>query len=162
MVVDNKGLESQFYASLGDAYNEMKNYPKSDENYDKALEINPKDATVLNNYAYYLSVRGEELEKAERMSRTSNELEPTSASYQDTYGWIMYKQGKYSDAKTWIEKSLSNGSDSSATVLEHYGDVLFRIGDTTKALEYWMKAKAAGEGASEFLDKKILEKKIFE
>ena len=162
MVVDNKGLESQFYASLGDAYNEMKNYPKSDENYDKALEINPKDATVLNNYAYYLSVRGEELEKAERMSRSSNELEPTSASYQDTYGWIMYKQGKYSDAKIWIEKALSNGSDSSATVLEHYGDVLFRMGDNLKALEYWQKAKAAGEGGSEFLEKKILEKKIFE
>lgn len=162
MVVDNKSLEGQFYASLGDAYNELKNYSKSDEAYDKALEINPKDATVLNNYAYYLSMRGEKLDKAESMSRTSNELEPTQASYQDTYGWIMYKQGKYSDAKTWIEKSLSNSEDSSATVLEHLGDVYFRLGDTMKALEYWQKAKAAGEGASEFLDKKILEKKLFE
>jgi tetratricopeptide (TPR) repeat protein len=162
LVVDNKPLEGQFYASLGDAYNELRDYAKSDESYDRALEINPKDANVMNNYAYYLSVRNEKLDKAEALSKASNELEPNQSSYEDTYGWIMYKQGKYSDAKIWIEKSLNNGSDKSATVLEHYGDVIFRLGDTTKALEYWQKAKAAGEGASEFLDRKLLEKRLFE
>lgn len=162
LVVDNKPLEGQFYASLGDAYNELRDYIKSDENYDHALEINPKDANVMNNYAYYLSVRNEKLDKAEALSKTSNELEPNQSSYEDTYGWIMYKQGKYSDAKIWIERSLKNGSEKSATVLEHYGDVIFRLGDTTKAMEYWQKAKAAGEGASEFLDRKLLEKRLFE
>jgi len=162
LVVDNKALEGQFYASLGDAYNEIRDYVKSDESFDQALLINPKDANVMNNYAYYLSVRNEKLDKAEALSKESNELEPKQASYQDTYGWIMYKQGKYSDAKLWIEKSLSNGSDSSATVLEHYGDVVYHLGDNAKALEYWQKAKAAGEGASEFLDRKILEKRLFE
>ncbi len=162
MVVENKPLENQFYTNLGDAYNELKDYAKSDENYEKAITINPKDANVLNNYAYYLSVRNERLEKAEQMSRESNELEPKQASYQDTYGWIMYKLNKMSDAKLWIEKSLSNSEDSSATVLEHYGDILFKLGDTAKAFEFWQKAKSAGEGASEFLDRKILEKKIFE
>jgi tetratricopeptide (TPR) repeat protein len=161
MVVDNKILEAQFYTSLGDSYNELKNYPKSDESYEKALAINPKDANVLNNYAYYLSVRGERLDKAEEMSRESNALEPKQASYEDTYGWIMYKQNKLEDAKTWIEKSFSNGSDKSGTVLEHYGDILFKMGDTARALEYWQKAKDAGDG-SEFLDRKLVEKKLFE
>ena len=162
MVVDNKQLEGQFYTSLGDAYNELKEYVKSDENYEKSLAINPKDANLLNNYAYFLSVRNEKLEKAEEMSRESNVLEPKQASYEDTYGWIMYKMNKMSDAKLWVEKSLSNSEDSSATVLEHYGDILFKLGDTAKAFEFWQKAKVAGEGASEFLDRKILEKKIFE
>ena len=162
MVVDNKSLEAQFYTSLGDAYNELKNFLKSDESYEKALAANPKDANVLNNYSYYLSVRGEQLEKAEKMSRQSNELEPKQSSYEDTYGWIMFKLGKYEDAKIWIEKSLSNGSDKSATVLEHYGDILFKIGDITKALLFWQKAKDAGDGASEFIDRKIQEKKLFE
>ena len=162
MVVDNKNLEGQFYTNLGDAYNELKEYSKSDENYDKALSINPKDANVLNNYAYYLSVRGEQIEKAEQMSMLSNELEPTQASYQDTYGWIMYKENKLDDAKVWIEKSMSNGGNKSAAVLEHYGDILFKLGDSARAIENWQKAKEAGDGASEFLDRKILEKKLFE
>jgi tetratricopeptide (TPR) repeat protein len=162
MVVDNKQLESGFYTSLGEAYNELKNFTASDENYDKALEINPKDATTLNNYAYYLSVRGEKLEKAEEMSKQSNDIQPMQASFEDTYGWIMYKMGKYKDAKTWIEKALQHGSDKSAAVLEHYGDILFKDGDTSKALEYWRRAKDAGDGGSEFLDKKLSEKKLIE
>ena len=162
MVVDNKNLEGQFYTNLGDAYNELKDYVKSDENYEKALSLNPNDANVLNNYAYYLSIREVNLDKAEQMSRQSNELEPTQASYQDTYGWIMYKMNKLDDAKIWIEKSISNGAVNSAAVLEHYGDILFKLGDTARAFENWQKAKEAGEGASEFLDKKILEKKLFE
>jgi tetratricopeptide (TPR) repeat protein len=162
LIVDNKNLEGQFYSSLGEAYNELKDYVKSDESYEKALAINAKDANVLNNYAYFLSMRGEKMDKAELMSKESNALEPDQGSYEDTYGWIMYKQGKYSEAKTWIEKSLSHGSDQSATVLEHYGDILYKLGDMAKAFEYWQKAKNAGDGASEFLDKKLESRKLIE
>ena len=162
MVVDNKEMESQFYTSLGEAYNELKNFPKSDESFERAITIDPKNANTLNNYAYFLSVRNENLEKAEKLSRESNELEPAQGSYQDTYGWIMYKMNKFDDAKIWLEKSLANTPDSSATVLEHYGDVLFKLGDTAKAFDFWQKAKTAGEGASDYLDRKILEKKMFE
>jgi tetratricopeptide (TPR) repeat protein len=162
MVVDNKQMEAGFYSSLGEAYNELKKYPESDESYDKALAINPKDETTLNNYAYYLSLRGEHLDKAEAMSKESNDLRPNEASFEDTYGWIMYKMGKYKDAKTWIEKAMSHGSENSAAVLEHYGDILYKDGDINKAIEYWQKAKASGEGASEFLDKKLSEKKLIE
>jgi len=162
LIVDNKNLEGQFYSSMGEAYNELKDYAKSDENYEKALELNAKDANVLNNYAYFLSVRGEKMDKAEMMSKESNAIEPDQSSYEDTYGWIMYKQGKYKEAKEWTEKSLSHGSDNSATVLEHYGDILYKLGDLNKAYEYWQKAKNAGEGASEFLDKKLESKKLIE
>ena len=162
LIVDNKNLEGQFYSSLGEAYNELKDFVKSNENYDKALELNSKDANVLNNYAYFLSVRGEKMDKAEEMSKESNAIEPDQGSYEDTYGWIMYKQGKYNEAKTWTEKSLSHGSDKSATVLEHYGDILYKLGDLNKAFEYWQKAKNAGDGASEFLDKKIESRKLIE
>ena len=102
------------------------------------------------------------MDKAELMSRESNAIEPDQGSYEDTYGWIMYKQGKYKEAKEWIEKSLSHGSDKSATVLEHYGDILYKLGDLNKAYEYWQKAKNAGDGASEFLDKKLESKKLIE
>ena len=162
MVVDNKNLEAQFYAGLGDAYNELKDYARSDSSYEKALAANPKDAYVMNNYSYYLSLRGDRLEKAEELSKRSNELVPNTSSFEDTYGWILYRTGKYADAKTWIEKSLSHGSDKSAVVLEHFGDVLYKLGDAAKALEYWKKAKDTGEPGSEFLERKINEKKLFE
>jgi len=162
LVVDNNNLEAQFYAGLGDAYNELKDYVRSDSSYERALVSNPKDAFVMNNYSYYLSLRGDRLAKAEELSKRSNELVPNTSSFEDTYGWILYKMGKYGDAKTWIEKSLAHGSDKSAVVLEHFGDVLYKLGDTNRAIEYWQKAKDTGEPGSEFLEKKIHEKKLFE
>lgn len=161
LVVDNDAQLNQFYSNLGDCYNKQKQFEESDKYFEKALVLDPKDATVLNNYAYYLSVRGEKLEKAETMSKISNDLSPANSSYEDTYAWIFYKLGRYRDAKEWQEKAMKDGGDKSATVLEHYGDILFKLNETGQALEYWQKAKAAGEG-SEFLDKKIAEKKLYE
>ncbi len=160
-VYDNKLLLAQFYATIGDTQNQLKNYNASDSAYDKALEADPANAYVMNNYAYYLSLRNLNLDKAEAMSKKSNELEPNNNSYLDTYGWILYQMKKYDDAKVWIGKALDNGGKNNGTLLEHYGDVLFQLGDKDKALNYWIDAKKAG-GASEFIDKKIADKKLYE
>jgi tetratricopeptide (TPR) repeat protein len=162
LVVDNEKLEAGFYSKLGDTYNAMKEYKKSDENYDMALAIDPKNVVVLNNYAYYLSLRGENLAKADSMSKLSNIIIPDNDSYEDTYAWILYKQGKYDDAKLWLEKALSHGGDKSSTILEHMGDVLFKLGRTEEAFDYWKRAKGAGSDVSDLLDKKISDRKLYE
>lgn len=151
----------QFYANIGDAQNQLKDYPASDSAYNQALEMDPNNVYVLNNYAYYLSLRNTNLEKAEVMSKKSNDIEPNNNSYQDTYGWILYQMKKYDDAKVWIGKALDNGGKNNGILLEHYGDVLFKLGETEKALKYWADAKAAGSTSS-FIDKKITDKKLYE
>ncbi|MCB0765484.1 MAG: tetratricopeptide repeat protein, partial [Flavobacteriales bacterium] len=155
LVVDNEPLEAQFWSSLGDAHNEAKQYARSDDAYEKSLAIEPDNAGTLNNYAYYLSVRNEQLEKAARMSLRSLELSPGQATYMDTYGWILFRQGKYAEARTWLEKTLANGPQD-GVVTEHYGDILFELGDATGAMEQWRKARELG-GASEMIDRKINE-----
>jgi tetratricopeptide (TPR) repeat protein len=161
MIIDNKPLLGQFYANIGDAYYRTKQMEQSDQAYDEALKINPNDTYVLNNYAYYLSLRNEKLDKAEEMSKKSNEIERDNASYNDTYGWILYGLGRYEDAKLWLEKALANGASNNAVILEHLGDVLYKLNNTDIALEYWIKAKKAGTG-SDNLDRKIIEKKLIE
>lgn len=161
LVVDNKDFEAQFYASIGDAQHKLKAYRKSDEAFNKALELNPVNSYVLNNYSYYLSLRGDSLEKAEKLSLQANQLEPDNVNFQDTYGWILYVQKKYDEAKRWIEKSLANGGDTHGVILEHYGDVLWHLKMPDRALEYWEKAKIVGD-ASKLLDRKLSEKKLIE
>jgi tetratricopeptide (TPR) repeat protein len=160
-VYDNKLLLAQFYANIGDAQNQLKNHDASDEAYEKALQIDPSNIYVLNNYAYYLSLRNKNLEKAEAMSKKSNELQPNVNSYEDTYGWILYQMKKYEEAKVWIGKALDHGGRSSGILLEHYGDVLYQLGDKESALKYWMDAKKLG-GTTEMLNKKIEDKKLYE
>ncbi len=161
LVVDNNQQLVQFYSNLGDVYNKIKNFPESDKYFDKALTVDPNEPTVLNNYAYYLSVRNDQLDKAETMSKKSNDLVPGSASYEDTYAWILFRQAKYNDAKTWLEKAMQSGGDKNGTILEHYGDVLFKLGDIDKALNFWNQAKSTGDH-SELIDKKITDKKLYE
>ncbi len=162
LVVDNDKLLAQFYSSLGDVYHELKNDEESDAYYEKALAIIPNDPFVLNNYAYYLSLRNENLEKAGKMARKANDLDPENPSFQDTYGWVLYKLGMYEQAEKWIKKALDNEEKDSAVLLEHYGDVLFRLGRTDEALQYWQKAKDTGEKASDFLDQKIRDHQLYE
>ncbi|HEY6162037.1 MAG TPA: tetratricopeptide repeat protein [Bacteroidia bacterium] len=160
-VVDNNQLKAEFYSNLGDAWNKLKNNEESDKAFDKALELDPDNTGVLNNYAYYLSLRGEKLDKAEKMAKHVNELQENVASYEDTYGWILYREGKYEEAKKWIEMALRNGAMNRPVILEHFGDVMYRLGDTDKAYEFWNKALKAGKG-SEFLEKKINDRKLYE
>lgn len=158
---ENKEILMQVYSMLGDSYNALKKFRESDQSYIKALEIDPRNSYVLNNYAYYLSLRGENLEEAERMSRRSIELDPGNSSSEDTYAWILFRLKKYQEAKVWIEKALGNGSGSNATQTEHYGDILFFLGEKEKAIEQWQKAKSLGS-KSNTLDKKLNEKKYIE
>ena len=160
ITVDNNPLLIQFYTYLGDLYYEVKKMDESDKAFEKALELDSNNVYVLNNYSYYLSERGVNLEKAERMSKKSNELKPNEAAYQDTYGWILFKSNKLEEAKKWIGKALENGGDSDAVIIEHFGDILYKLGKTDQALDYWKKAKEKGKG-SDFLDKKIEDKKLY-
>ena len=154
-------IRVQIFSTLGDSYNALKKFKESDQSYDKVLELNPDNSYVLNNYAYYLSLRGENLDKAEKMSRRSVQLNPNNASSEDTYAWILFKLKKYAEAKTWIEKALRNGTTNNSTQVEHYGDILYLLGEKDLALQQWIKAKSFGAG-SENLNKKINEKRYVE
>ena len=161
LVVDNNDLLAQFYMYQGDALHAMKNDAEAFMAYDRSLKMDEDNSYVLNNYAYYLSLTGSQLEKAEKMSKKAVTLDPENGSFQDTYGWVLFKQGKYKEAAEWILKAVKGEESPSAEVLEHYGDVLYKLGDQAGALDYWQKAIQKGPG-SEFLEKKINDKKYYQ
>ncbi len=161
LVSDNEQLEVQFYTYLGDAYNETRQYSLSDESYEKALRADPENSYVLNNYAFYLSLRGQNLEKALEMARKGASLDSVNPANLDTYGWVFYKLGKYEEAKSWVQKAITLTNNDDPDLLEHFGDILYKLDDHEKALEYWKKALNKGKG-SDFLEKKVKEKKLFE
>lgn len=161
LAVGNIALKVQFYSSLGDAYNSLEKYKESDKAFEEALKYDEDNSYVLNNYSYYLSLRGEKLERAKEMSLHSNELDPNNTSFQDTYAWILYVSGDYKEALVWIEKAYESGGSESAVILEHFGDILFKLGRTDEAVGYWQKALEKGSD-SESLPKKIADKKLYE
>ena len=159
---ENPPVKSDFYAQIGDLNYHLGNRDIAFENYEKALKLNPQNLGVLNNYSYYLSIKDENLDKAERMSGITVKAEPTNPTFLDTYGWVLFKQGAFTMAKIYIENAVKyTEKEPSAEVMEHYGDVLYKTGETDKALEQWKKAKELG-GDSKALKNKIKSKKYVE
>lgn len=160
-VVNNNALLEQFYSSLGDTYHALENFAAAYDAYDKALAINPNNSYVLNNYAYYLSLSSENLDKAVKMSRKAVDIDPYNSNFLDTHAWVLYQQKKYKEALDWIKKAHSNGGAESGVVLEHYGDILYQLGEKDEALNYWKLAKKQKD-YSELLDKKIKDQQLYE
>lgn len=161
----NSVLMLQIYSSLGDLYNHLGMGSVSNVAYDEALKIDSNNTYVLNNYAYYLSERKEDLEKAARYSKRSNELQPGNASFQDTYAWVLFQQGKYKEALVWITDALESTLEPSAVLLEHHGDILFKLGKEEEALSTWedaLRVSLLDGRDSELLKKKIKNKKYEE
>lgn len=152
VVVNDQGLLLRFYSGLGDAYHYAGEYQKSYQSYEDALKIDSDNTYVLNNYAYFLSLRKENLEKAEKFSRRTLELKPNEKNYMDTYGWILYQQKKYPDAEEWLSKAakLAPGNPN---ILEHYGDALYKNNKKEKAFEIWNAAKNSGNPSEALLEK---------
>ena len=157
----DKKLTSDFDTYLADIYYELGDKEKMYKQYDRVLKNDPGNVYVLNNYAYFLSVDNIRLEDALRMSAITIEKEPNNATFLDTYAWILYKLGRYKEAKKWMEKVFVYDKNASGINYEHYGDILYKLGDKKSALANWKKAKKLGE-ASEFIDQKIKDEKLYE
>ncbi len=150
----NKDIVSDFYAIMGDILHEKGRNEEAFAAYDSSLQYKPDNVSALNNYAYYLSIKGQHLDKAEQMSYRTIKAEPTNATFLDTYAWILFKQQRYEEAKIYIDQTLQNDSVPSGVLLEHAGDIYAMCDDIEKALEFWQQAVDAGN------DSKILARKI--
>ena len=153
LVNNNRELEINFYIYLGEAYQAIKNYIQSEYYFEKALEMKPDDIYVLNNYSYYLSLRDEKLEYAEKLSKRTINTEPDNSTYLDTYAWILYKLERYADALFYIRKAYDYGGFQNKVIVEHYGDILLKENNIQEAVRMWKLSLKLGNSDSELINK---------
>ena len=140
-IIDDPLFKSEVFSLIGDSYHKLENHFQSDDAYNTALIYNEKNVYVLNNYSYYLALRGENLNIAKDMIVKCNELtaDNPNASFLDTYAWVLYKLEEYSLAKIQIMKAIDLQKNS-ATLFDHYGDILEKLGLINDALVQWKKS----------------------
>ncbi|GAB1370011.1 tetratricopeptide repeat protein [Candidatus Kapaibacterium sp.] len=131
---------------------ELKKYDESDLYYTKALMIDPRDPLANNNFAYSLSLRNMNLNKALRMSQLSLEIEPENSAYLDTYGWIQYQLGNYDTALEYVQKAIEK-NEASAEVFDHLGDIYIKFKESDKALEMYKKSLEVEPNNKVIIDK---------
>lgn len=154
----NPAIVSDFYAVMGDLLHQKGMTREAYEAYDSCLQWKDDNVMCLNNYAYFLSENGEQLEKAESMSYKTVKAEPKNATYLDTYAWILFMQKRYAEAKIYIEQALQNDSDGNAVITEHAGDIYVQNNDPERAVELWQQALKK-DPKNKILIRKIKQKK---
>ncbi len=138
-------IVSDLYYVLGDCYHEKGDTAASYEAYEKSLLCNEDNASCLNNYSYYLSLEGEQLDKAERMSYRAIKLEPLNKTFLDTYAWVLFRSGNLSMAKFYIDRVIPPTADDEtilsdeelpADVIQHAADIYEANGLDEEAQRY--------------------------
>jgi len=124
----DKTQMANFDAFLGDIYHEVGDEEKAFEAYERTLRNDPDNVLVLNNYAYYLAVKGQDLDKALEMSTKAITTEPDNPTYLDTHAWVLYKKGNYQEAEEYMKKALKLLKEPDATYQEHYDAIVKKLG----------------------------------
>jgi tetratricopeptide (TPR) repeat protein len=124
---------------LGAIYERQKMFDRAEEQFKKALAIDPNNAQVLNYYGYMLGDLGQRLDEAESFVQHALKEDPFNGAYLDSLGWIYYKQNKLADAEATLHQALERDSHD-PTIHSHLGDVYSKQGRTELAAAEWEKS----------------------
>ena len=162
-------LVSNVFAVLGDIYYQEQKELEAFAAYDSALVYKEDNIMCLNNYAYYLSLKNEQLDKAEEMSYRTIRQEPDNITYLDTYAWILFMKGDYAHARSYMDKvvnpartdqELLSDEQLQGNIIEHAGDIYALSGDNETALRLWKLAvQKDDDTGTPLLRKKVKRKK---
>ena len=152
---ESDSLRSVVWGQVGDVYHQQADEAtnpskqkrlrkQSYEAYAKALTLNPDNVGVLNNWAYFLSLEEQELERALQMATRVVELTNHNPTYLDTQAWVLFKMGRIDEARTIQRRAVALDGQKSLELLVHYGDILFASGSRFMAETYWKRALDRG------------------
>ena len=116
-------------ATLYDAEGE---YDKAIERYRKLQQLAPNNPLVLNNLAYALAVRKNNVEEALPLAEKAYGLAKGNASVSDTLGWIYHLAGQDAKAAKVLEEAVRSGTTNAEMHL-HFAVVSAATGNKLAA-----------------------------
>jgi Flp pilus assembly protein TadD len=124
---------------LGAIYERQKYYDRAEVEFKKALDVNPRNAPVLNYYGYMLGDLGIRLDEAEALVKRALKEEPHSGAYLDSLGWVYFRENKLTEAEATLRKAVERESHD-ATIRSHLAEVFAKSGRTDLAAIEWEKS----------------------
>ncbi|MEO6911256.1 MAG: tetratricopeptide repeat protein, partial [Edaphobacter sp.] len=117
----------------------QKHYDEAETEFQKALAIDPQNATILNYAGYMLADRGVKLPEALTMIQKAVDLDPQNGAYLDSLGWVYFKSGQYDLAEENLRKAMERIS-TDPTVHDHLGEVYEKTGKLKLAVAQWERS----------------------
>jgi len=139
----------------GICYERSKQWPQSEADLKKALELFPDQPQVLNYLGYSWIDQGVHLDDGMAMIKKAVQQRPDDGYIVDSLGWAYFKLGNYDEATKQLERAIELKPED-PTINDHLGDAYWRIGRTLEARFQWAHArdlKADPEDLPKILDK---------
>ncbi|MER9682306.1 tetratricopeptide repeat protein [Mesorhizobium sp. M0184] len=124
----------------GIAYERLKEWPKAEPNFRKALELYPDQPQVLNYLGYSWVDKNMNLKEGLAMIQKAVDLRPSDGYIVDSLGWAYYRLGQFDDAVREMERAVSLKPED-PVLNDHLGDVYWRVGRKLEATFQWNQAR---------------------
>ncbi len=128
---------------------------RAEEDFLRALELEPEQPYVMNYLAYSWVEQKRNLTEAEQMLKRAVELRPDDGYIVDSLGWVYYRLERYPEAVVELEKAVAL-RPSDPVINDHLGDAYWRTGRGREAQVQWRRALSLEPEEED--EKKILEK----
>jgi Flp pilus assembly protein TadD len=129
----------RLYFARGAARERLGRWPEAESDLQRALELSPEQADVMNYLGYSWIDRGERLQEGLALIERAVALKPDSSAIIDSLGWAHYRLGDYALALDLIERAVEL-QPGDATLNDHLGDVYWRLGRRIEARFQWRHA----------------------
>jgi tetratricopeptide (TPR) repeat protein len=110
----------------------------------KALDLAPDQAMVLNQLGYSQIAHRENVDKASGLIERASRLRPDDPAITDSLGWVYYLRGNVTDAVPLLERAAA-GDPTEPTINEHLGDAYWTSGRLYEARYAWRAALVTAE-----------------
>ncbi|MGD8238738.1 MAG: tetratricopeptide repeat protein, partial [Armatimonadota bacterium] len=94
---------------------------------DRAVELAPDDAEILNNVGYTYADAGVRLAEALALVSKANMLSPNRGHIVDSVGWAYFRKGMLREALTQLQRAVRMSPDS-AEIQYHIGKLYRHLG----------------------------------
>ncbi|WP_421913977.1 tetratricopeptide repeat protein [Mesorhizobium sp.] len=124
----------------GIAYERLKEWPKAEPNFRKALELFPDQPQVLNYLGYSWVDMNINLKEGLAMIQKAVDLRPSDGYIVDSLGWAYFRLGRFDDAVREMERAVSLKPED-PVLNDHLGDAYWRVGRKLEATYQWNQAR---------------------
>ncbi len=102
------------------------------------IDIDPDNATALNDLGYTLTNRTDRYEEALVLIEKALSINPGEAAFIDSLGWVKYRLKQFEEAVLHLRRALELFPNDE--VAAHLGEVLWVMGQKIEANKVWEKA----------------------
>ncbi len=129
--------------SRGISLERSNKWQRAEQDFLKALELEPDQPFVLNYLGYSWVEKGKNLSKARDMLERAVAQRQDDGFIVDSMGWALYKLGEFTDSVDYLERAVALRPQD-PVINDHLGDAYWRVGRRAEGRIQWNRTLGLG------------------